>query len=185
MELPEDEIKPGAPEWVVTFGDMMSLLLTFFVMLLSFSTMEASKFKIVAGYMREAFGLQYDANYVGIPMGTTILSTDAREHARVSDELDLLQKVREGKIGDEAVLVFLTDESGKYHIELTYNCDGRDYELGNQFGHLAFHVDDLEAVVKQVEEKGWWYRRSKPGNRSKYIFVKDPNGYDVEILQRK
>ena len=96
-----------------------------------------------------------------------------------------LKKTREAAIGEEAKLVFLTDESESYHIELTYNCDGRDYTLGDQFGHLAFLVDDLEAVVAKVEDAGWWYRRSKPGNRSKYIFVKDPNGYDIEILQAR
>lgn len=96
-----------------------------------------------------------------------------------------LEKLREHKIGDEAVLVFLSDEARSYFIELTYNCDGRDYVLGDQFGHLAFHVEDLEAVVKTVEEKGWWYRRSRPGNSSKYIFVKDPNGYDIEILEAR
>ena len=95
-----------------------------------------------------------------------------------------LKVVREAAIGEEAKLVFLTDDSASYHLELTYNCDGRDYTLGDQFGHLAFVVDDLEAVVSTVEAKGWWYRRSKPGNRSKYIFVKDPNGYDVEIIER-
>lgn len=96
-----------------------------------------------------------------------------------------LQKVRESKIGDEAVLVFLSDASGHYHLELTWNSDGRGYELGDQFGHLAFHVDDLEAVVAQVEQNDWWYRRSKPGRPTKYIFVKDPNGYDIEILEAR
>lgn len=94
-----------------------------------------------------------------------------------------LEKVRERVLGDEATLVFLSDAARSYFIELTYNHDGRDYELGNQFGHLAFTVSDLEAVVAQVEERGWWYRRSKPGGSSKYIFVKDPNGYDIEILE--
>ena len=96
-----------------------------------------------------------------------------------------LRVARETAIGDECKLVFLTDESGSYHLELTYNCDGREYTLGDQFGHLAFVVDDLEAVVARVEANEWWYRRSKPGNRSAYIFVKDPNGYDIEILQAK
>ena len=95
-----------------------------------------------------------------------------------------LEKVRERDLGD-ATLTFLTDASKSYYLELTWNKDGRDYELGDQFGHLAFHVDDLEAVVAQVEERGWWYRRSKPTNSSKYIFVKDPNGYDIEILEAK
>ena len=95
-----------------------------------------------------------------------------------------LQKVREHTLGDGAKLVFLTDESGTYHIELTWNCDGRDYTLGDQFGHLALVTEDLESVVEQVEAKGWWYRRSKPDG-SRYIFVKDPNGYDIEILQAR
>lgn len=96
-----------------------------------------------------------------------------------------LREVRRSAIGDEATLVFLSDEAESYHIELTYNHDGRDYELGDQFGHLAFHVDDLQAVIDDVERRGWWFRESKPGNSSRYIFVKDPNGYDIEILQAK
>lgn len=96
-----------------------------------------------------------------------------------------LEEVRRSPIGEEATLVFLQDESGGHQIELTYNHDGRDYELGNQFGHLAFHVDDLEEVVRVVEGKGWWYRRSKPESRSRYIFLKDPDGYDIEILERR
>ena len=96
-----------------------------------------------------------------------------------------LREVKRGSIGDEATLVFLTDAEGRYHIELTCNHDGRDYELGDQFGHLAFHVDDLAPIVAEVERRGWWYRSSKPENRSKYIFVHDPNGYDIEILEAR
>ena len=96
-----------------------------------------------------------------------------------------LREVRRKDIGDEATLVFLTDESGHYHIELTHNHDGRSYELGNQFGHLAFHVDDLEPVVAEIEKRGWWYRRSKPPSRSRYIFVRDPDGYDIEVIEAR
>ncbi len=96
-----------------------------------------------------------------------------------------LQEVRRRPIGDDATLVFLTDAAGHYHIELTHNHDGRDYDLGNQFGHLALHVPDLEVVVAEVERRQWWYRRSKPESSSRYIFVKDPNGYDIEILEER
>ncbi len=96
-----------------------------------------------------------------------------------------LKEVRRHAIGDEATLVFLADEAGNYHIELTYNHGEQEYELGNQFGHLAFLVPDLEVVVSEVESRGWWFRRSKPQNQSKYIFVKDPNGYDIEILEER
>ncbi len=96
-----------------------------------------------------------------------------------------LREVRRRTIGDEATLVFLTDADGSYSLELTFNHDGRTYELGNQFGHVAFTVDDLDAVIADVEQRGWWYRTSKPTASSRYIFVKDPNGYDIEILQAK
>ncbi len=95
-----------------------------------------------------------------------------------------LREVRRAPMGD-ATLIFLTDESSAYYLELTLNHGRRDYELGNQFGHLAFVVDDLEAVVREVEARGWWYRRSRPESRSQYIFVKDPDGYEVEILAAK
>ena len=95
-----------------------------------------------------------------------------------------LEEVRRKEIGDEATLVFLSDAARAYHIELTVN-HGRDaYTLGDQFGHLAFFTDDLDAVVADVEKRGWNFRKSRPEVGSKYIFVKDPNGYDVEILER-
>jgi len=56
----------GAPTWIVTFADLMSLLLTFFVLLLSFSTMEVQSFKKLAGAMSESFGLQSFERMAGI-----------------------------------------------------------------------------------------------------------------------
>ncbi len=76
MELPPEEVKAGAPEWVVTFGDMMTLLLCFFVLLLSFSTMETERFKIIAGYIREAFGVQMESRYTEIPAGNTVVTVE-------------------------------------------------------------------------------------------------------------
>ncbi len=94
-----------------------------------------------------------------------------------------LEEVSRKPIGDEATLVFLTDQSQCYYLELTYNHGQSEYELGDQFGHLAFTTDDLGAVIEKVKANGWWFRRSRPELSSQYIFVKDPNGYDIEILQ--
>ncbi len=99
-------------------------------------------------------------------------------------ELIGLREVGRKEIGDEATLVFLEGEDGAYRLELTFNKDGRDYTLGDQFGHLAFHTDDLEKVVQEVERRNLPYRRSRPELQSKYIFIKDPDGYDIEILER-
>src|SRR5258708_4182845 len=56
----------GGHGWFVTFADLMALLLAFFVMLVAFSTQDANKLKIVAGSMREAFGVHSEARYAGI-----------------------------------------------------------------------------------------------------------------------
>jgi len=95
-----------------------------------------------------------------------------------------LAELRRKAIGDEATLIWLGDGEGNYTIELTVNQGKEDYTLGDQFGHLAFYADDLAPVIEEVERRGWWYRSSRPEMTSKYIFVKDPNGYDVEILER-
>src|ERR1700754_685371 len=56
----------GGHGWFVTFADLMALLLAFFVMLVAFSNQDQNKLKIVAGSMREAFGVQTEARYSGI-----------------------------------------------------------------------------------------------------------------------
>jgi chemotaxis protein MotB len=56
----------GGHGWFVTFADLMGLMMSFFVMLVAFSTMDNNKLKIVAGSMREAFGVQTQVRYSGI-----------------------------------------------------------------------------------------------------------------------
>lgn len=64
----EEEPEPGIPEWVVTFGDMMSLLLTFFIMLVSMSEMkEDEKFQAMLESMRQTFG--HEASMASIMPG--------------------------------------------------------------------------------------------------------------------
>jgi chemotaxis protein MotB len=56
----------GGHGWYVSFADLMGLMMSFFVMLVAFSTMDNNKLKIVAGSMREAFGVQTQARFSGI-----------------------------------------------------------------------------------------------------------------------
>src|SRR3989475_7605685 len=56
----------GGHGWFVTFADLMGLMMSFFVMLVAFSNQDQQKLKIVAGSMREAFGVQTDARHTGI-----------------------------------------------------------------------------------------------------------------------
>lgn len=71
---PEQE--EGAPEWMVTFGDLMSLLLCFFVLLLSFSQMDSAKFKELAGSLEKAFGVQRLLPHYEPPKGMTTIARD-------------------------------------------------------------------------------------------------------------
>src|SRR5262249_58464065 len=60
------EAHGGGHGWVVTFADLMGLMMSFFVMLVAFSTQDGQKLKIVAGSMREAFGVQTQSRFPGI-----------------------------------------------------------------------------------------------------------------------
>lgn len=96
-----------------------------------------------------------------------------------------LHEVRRTPIGDEALLVFLTDEDGRYHLELTLNHGQTDYTLGDQYGHMAFGVPDLAAVEAEVKRRGWEYWPSRPELKSRYLFVCDPDGYEVEVIETR
>lgn len=67
----DDAPASGTPAWVVTFADLMSLLMCFFVLLLSFSEMDAAKFKQIAGSLSQAFGVQRDVPVLDVAMGTS------------------------------------------------------------------------------------------------------------------
>ncbi len=71
----EEEVKcpEGAPGWVVTFGDMMSLLLTFFILLLSFAQMAIVKYNLFTGSVMNAFGIQEVTPMFNRPQGRSIV----------------------------------------------------------------------------------------------------------------
>src|SRR5690348_18367793 len=60
------EAHGGGHGWFVTFADLMGLLVSFFVMLVAFSTQDQAKLQIVAGSMRDAFGVQDRVRYSGV-----------------------------------------------------------------------------------------------------------------------
>lgn len=68
----------GAPGWIVTFADLMSLLLTFFVLLLSMSTIDATKFRKISGSLKMAFGVQRVSVFDEPPKGSSFLKSEHR-----------------------------------------------------------------------------------------------------------
>lgn len=89
----------------------------------------------------------------------------------------------------DATLYFISDESECCTIELTYNHQLPEggYSHGNYFGHLAFETDDMDKFTEILKTHGFDYTRHpfeiKPG--VKIAFVQDPDGFPVEIIERK
>jgi chemotaxis protein MotB len=79
MSLPDDDPPAGVPEWVVTYGDLMSLLLTFFIMLVSLSELkqDGGKLRAALDAIREAFGA--DLGESGVP-GWSLQQTSSNTH---------------------------------------------------------------------------------------------------------
>jgi lactoylglutathione lyase len=72
-------------------------------------------------------------------------------------------------------------------LELTYNHDGRTYELGTGYGHIALAVDDLAATLEALAGQGIEperepYRVREGG--SLICFVRDPDGYRIELIEK-
>ena len=79
MSDQEEECKcppEGLPAWLATFADLMTLLMSFFVLLLSFSEMDVMKFKQIAGSMAKAFGVQNEIKVKDVPKGTSVIAQE-------------------------------------------------------------------------------------------------------------
>lgn len=80
------------------------------------------------------------------------------------------------------------EESDTAVIELTHNWDTASYDLGQGFGHVAIGVDDIDAVCQRIREAGGMISR-EPGpmkhGTTVIAFVKDPDGYAIELIQTK
>ena len=72
-------------------------------------------------------------------------------------------------------------------LELTYNHDGRTYELGSGYGHIALGVEDLDGTLERLAQQGIDPERPPYSVReggSRLCFVQDPDGYRVELIGR-
>ncbi|MEM8795059.1 MAG: VOC family protein [Pseudomonadota bacterium] len=87
-------------------------------------------------------------------------------------------------------LVYLGNSENDFELELTINKDQTEpYDLGNGYGHIAVTVDDLDAEHARFEAEGLAPRKlvefAPAGDViAKFFFVKDPDGYEIEVLQR-
>jgi lactoylglutathione lyase len=91
-------------------------------------------------------------------------------------------------IRDEAVNVFMNQpgDGDMPRLELTYNLGVDSYDLGSAYGHIAITCDDLDATLEHLAAQGIAPEKPPYSVReggSRLCFVKDPDGYRVEILE--
>jgi chemotaxis protein MotB len=129
------EIRNGAPPWLMTFADLMVLLMCFFVLMLSFSEMDREKFALMSGSMTQAFGVQTDITATDVPKGTSLAANEfspgipdpttqneVRQHTVDSDldtlDLGLELRLRELKAQEDAAAAQAQELRAVFHQEV-------------------------------------------------------------------
>jgi chemotaxis protein MotB len=108
--------KKGLPPWLATFADLMTLLMCFFVLLLSFAEMDALKYRQVAGALKNAFGVQRDVKATEIPKGTNVIAQQYSPGKPV--EVTPLEIMREKTTDDSKTNLDFSDTSSKNDMSL-------------------------------------------------------------------
>lgn len=70
-------------------------------------------------------------------------------------------------------------------LELTYNHDGRTYEMGDAWGHVAVRVRDVSEAYEQLMDEGCEDYRDPDSCGGSYAFVRDPDGHEIELVERE
>lgn len=147
-DLPVKKPAAGAPAWVLTFADLMSLLLAFFVLLFSFSEMDRQKFKELSGSMKDAFGVQRDVPAFKPPMGTSMIARDFTPGAVRPTTLD--------EVRQEAVREMTTFVSQEADNDILDDLEkvAAHLKLEIQDGLVEVESDGNRVIVIRIRERG-------------------------------
>jgi lactoylglutathione lyase len=97
------------------------------------------------------------------------------------------EKRRELPIRDEAINIFMGLPGDDDRLELTYNFGVESYELGSGYGHIAVTVEDLDGTLERLAGQGIEPEKPPYSVReggSRLCFVRDPDGYRIELIER-
>jgi len=88
---------------------------------------------------------------------------------------------------DDCYLQYLTDDQTGVEIELTINDEKQEYKTGNAFGHFAFECESLDKIEEKMKNSGYFWE-VEPFKldciNSKIAFIKDPDGNEIELIQK-
>ncbi|MDH5485716.1 MAG: flagellar motor protein MotB [Gammaproteobacteria bacterium] len=154
-EEEEKKCPAGAPAWLATFADLMSLLMCFFVLLLSFSEMDVLKFKQLAGSMSHAFGVQREIKTREIPKGTSII---AQEFSPGRPRPTALKVIRQHTTEDKKSTVVFDKgkgESGEEKKQAEKRIEKLKKVLKDQIGNGNIEISgDEKRTLIRIREKG-------------------------------
>ena len=131
----------GIPAWVLTFADLMSLLMCFFVLLLSFAEMDVQKFKQIAGSLKVAFGVQRDIKAVEIPKGVNIV---AKEFSPSPPQPTVINEVKQ-----------VTSDDTQQELKLINKLEALQAEenvLKDKMENMSEAVAEAEGLKKQLSK---------------------------------
>jgi len=143
----------GLPAWMGTFADLMSLLMCFFVLLLSFSEMDVKKFKQIAGSMKFAFGVQNKLELKDIPKGTSVIALEFRPGKPDPTPIETMQQITQDitkpmlnfQDGEE-------DSSGGRQKQRGTLRGGQSAQTANQQAAAAASSSESEQTEKNVKK---------------------------------
>ncbi len=147
-----EEVKcppPGAPAWVMTFADLMSLLMCFFVLLLSFSEIEASKFKQIAGSMEKAFGVQRQVKANESPKGVSLI---AQEFSPGKPQPTPVSEVRQSTTIESPNLETLRSKEEKGTSDALDKTESQDSKSESSIAEMAAKAAESEASIDEINE---------------------------------
>lgn len=140
----------GLPAWMGTFADLMSLLMCFFVLLLSFSEMDVNKFKQIAGSMEYAFGVQNQLEVKDIPKGTSVIAQEFRPGRPDPTPIEVI--MQQTTDITQTALDFKEGESNRAGGQEDVRASETAVDI-NELTKDAVSADQSEAVVDETDQQ--------------------------------
>ncbi len=158
MEGDCPKCEPGLPPWLATFADLMSLLMCFFVLLLSFAELDAIRFKKMADSMRDAFGVQRRIPVTEIVMGTSVIKQEfspatVTEPSPINEIRQQTTRLEQQNLKVNDAMVDAVTEKARQEVEQQAEELRETLKREIKEGLVSVETEDLKIIIR-IHEKG-------------------------------
>ena len=167
-DLQEDcpECKRGAPPWMATFADMATLLMAFFVLILSFAELNVPKYKAVSGSLRNAFGVQREVEVNESPRADNVIARSFQVMKVDPTTADVIQEQTTDKEQPEDPILKITTRASRSetNADIAFLAEAFAVELAE--GKVTIDADDDRIKVTVIEQEQAYTESDRtPGKR--------------------